>query len=329
MHAPKVILLILTWNRRDDVLRCVASLSQLTYPNCLHVVIDNGSADGTVAALRDRYPQLTIIENTRNLGYAGGNNVGIRWALQHGADYVLIINNDTEVTPAMVTELVRIADSDPSIGVVGCRNLLMDDPEHLWGAYGLLTYGPFVVKTAGEGERDGCAWHVVKDADWLIGNGYLWRRAAIERIGLLDERFFAYNEDVDWCLRARAAGFRVVYAGTAAILHRGGAYDTSPLRSSLLRWYTIGRNCVLLARKHGRWHQQARFALLCSAAWGFRISRALLRGLVARSPAHDSGGVGEWDLEVAFGRGMLDGIRGRPIPFDHLGAAGSMLPPGT
>jgi hypothetical protein len=97
----------------------------------------------------------------------------------------------------------------------------------------------------------------------------------------------------------------------------------------LLRWYIIGRNNVLLARKHGRWHQQARFVLLCSAAWGFRMSRALLRRLVAKSAAGHGSEVGEWDLEVAFGRGMLDAIRARPIPFDRLGAAGSMLPPGT
>jgi hypothetical protein len=110
-------------------------------------------------------------------------------------------------------------------------------------------------------------------------------------------------------------------------LHRGGAHDTSPLRSSLLRWYAIGRNGVLLARKHGRWHQQARFAVLCSAAWVFRLGRALLRHLTVKSAAGANGPVGEWDLEVAFGRGMLDGLRGRPIPFDRLGAAGSVPPP--
>jgi GT2 family glycosyltransferase len=327
MSAPKVVVLILTWNRRDDVLRCVASLARLTYANYLAVVIDNGSTDGTVAALRQRSPDLQILENRQNLGYAGGNNVGIRWALQREADYVLIINNDTEVTPEMLTELVRVAETDSAIGVVGCRNVFMDDVTRLWGAYGALTYGPFVVRTIGEAALDEPCWHVVRDVDWVIGNGYLWRRATIERVGLLDERFFAYNEDVDWCLRARAVGFRVVYAGTAAILHRGGAHDTSALRPSLLRWYAIGRNSVLLARKHGRWHQQARFALLGSAAWAFRMSRALLRRLVAEKHSGAGGGVRAWDLEVAFARGMLDGLRSRPIPFDRLGAAGPTLPP--
>lgn len=326
-HAPKVVLLILNWNRRDDVLRCVASLARLTYPNCLPLVIDNASVDGTVAALRDAYPGLTIIQNAHNLGYAGGNNVGIRWALEHGADYVLIINNDTEVTPDMLTELVRVAESDATIGVVGCRNVLMDDPTHLWGAYGELTYGPFVVRTAGEGALDAPRWHTVKDVDWVVGNGYLWRRAAVERIGLLDESFFAYHEDVDWCLRARAAGFRVVYAGTAAIVHKGAAHAEGPQRHALLTWYILGRNSVRLVRKYARWHEVMRFALLCSGAAVFRLGRALLlrfapTGGLARARAAEL-----WAMEVMFVRGLLDAIRRRPIPFDQLGMAPPARPP--
>src|SRR5690348_1381706 len=121
---PRVVLLILTWNRRDDVLRCAASLSRLTYPNITPVVIDNASQDDTVAALRAAYPALPIIANTANLGYAGGNNAGIRWALAQGADYVQLINSDTEVTPGLTAELVRVAEADPRIAVVGCRNVL-------------------------------------------------------------------------------------------------------------------------------------------------------------------------------------------------------------
>ena len=326
-RTPRVILLILTWNRRDDVLRCVASLSRLTYPNCLPVVIDNASVDSTVAALRAGYPDLTIIQNTHNLGYAGGNNVGIRWALEHGADYVLIINNDTEVTPDMVTELVRVAASDPTIGVVGCRNILMDDPMHLWGAYGELTYGPFVVRTAGEGMPDGPQWQVVKDVDWVIGNGYLWRRAALERVGLLDESFFAYHEDVDWCLRARAAGVRVVYAGTAAIVHKGAVHAAPGQGHQVLTWYMLGRNGVVLVHRYGRWQQQVRFALLSTAALTARLVRALVLRLTPWSPADRARGAMLWAMERAFTRGLLDALHNRPIPFAELGVSRS-TPPG-
>ena len=160
--APRVTLLILTWNRRDDVLRCVASLSRLSYPNVTAVVIDNASQDDTVAALRARHPELTIIENPRNLGYAGGNNAGIRWALEHGADFVQLINSDTEVTAEMTGELVRVAESDPRIAVVGCRNILMEDPTRLWGAHSTLTYGPFLVRSDGAGALDEPRWRGVR-----------------------------------------------------------------------------------------------------------------------------------------------------------------------
>src|SRR5262249_15936535 len=181
---PRVVLLILTWNRRDDVLRCVASLPRQTDPNVTPVVIDNASQDDTVAVLRARHPELTILENARNLGYGGGNNVGIRWALERGADYVQLINRDTEVTPELTAELVRVAETDARIAVVGCRNVLMEDPTRLWGAYSTLTYGPFLVRSDGAGSADDARWQVVRDVDAVIGNGYLWRRAALEQVGL-------------------------------------------------------------------------------------------------------------------------------------------------
>jgi len=176
------------------------------------------------------------------------------------------------------------------------------------------------VRTAGEGQVDGPRWQTIKDVDWVIGNGYLWRRAALERTGLLDERLFGYHEDVDWCLRARAAGFRVVYAGTAAIIHKGGSSSQAGHRHRFPTWYFLGRNGVLVVRKHGRWYEQARFALLCGAALAARWLRALLLRL-APSAAIRAAGVNSWSMEAAFARGMLDGLCNRPIPFARLGLA--------
>jgi GT2 family glycosyltransferase len=314
--VPRVALLILTWNRRDDVLRCVASLPRLDYPNLLPVVIDNASSDDTVAALRERHPDLAIIENRRNLGYAGGNNVGIRWALERGADYVLIANSDTEMTADLVSELVRVAESDPRIAVVGCRNVLMEDPRVLWGAYGELTYGPFVVRTAGERAADGEGWRVVRDVDSVIGNGYLWRRAALEQVGLLDEEFFGYHEDLDWCLRARRAGRRVVYAGTASIIHKGGSSSDRRQTRSFPMSYFLGRNGVLFVRKHASRLETARFALLCGAALGYRWLRALL---VAAAGAGGEHGRAFLSMERGFTKGLWDALRDKPVPFGELG----------
>jgi GT2 family glycosyltransferase len=305
---PLVILLILTWNRRDDVLRCVASLPRLTYDNVVPVVVDNASADDTVTALQAAHPQLEIICNPTNLGYAGGNNIGIRWALARGADYVLLINSDTEVTGDLVGELVRVAESDPRIAVAGARNLLLEDPTRLWGAYDTLTYGPFAVRSEGAGQPDAPAWRNTRDVDVAIGNGYLWRRAALEQIGILDESLFGYHEDVDWCLRAHRAGWRVVYAGGAAILHRGGSSSTPGAARVFPQAYFLGRNGVRIAQRYGRPVERLRFAAACLGAWAFRAGRAALR--------RDAGGLAR---ERTFLRGAVDAWRGRPIPFADLG----------
>jgi GT2 family glycosyltransferase len=219
------------------------------------------------------------------------------------------------MTPGLVSELVRVAESDARIAVVGCRNVLMEDPHVLWGAYGELTYGPFVVRTAGERVVDGESWHIVRDVDSVIGNGYLWRRAALERIGLLDENFFGYHEDLDWCLRARCAGHRVVYAGTAAIIHKGGSSSDRRQARSFPMSYFLGRNGVLFVRKHGNRLETARFALLCGAALGYRWLRALL---VATVNGGDRGRAFV-SMERGFTRGLWDALRKKPVPFGDLG----------
>jgi hypothetical protein len=322
--TPRVVLLILTWNRRDDVLRCLASLGRLVYENYVAVLIDNASADGTVEVVKLRYPHLVTLQNPRNLGYAGGNNAGIRWALEHGADYVLILNMDTEVTPSLITQLVEVAEQDDRIAVVGCRNLQMDDSTRLWGAYGRLTYGPFVVRSEGAGCLDGPFWQTVKDVDSVIGNGYLWRRAAIESVGLLDESFFAYHEDLDWCLRARRAGYRVVYAGTAAIFHKGTAC-TEGARSGP-RWYLLGRNGVHFVRKHGRVSEKVRFIVSCGAALAFRLARSAVHRLRIDDPDSRRRGAAEWDVQIKYVEGIVDALRHRPIPFERLGLATFPIP---
>ncbi len=320
--APLVAMIIPTWNRKADAVRCVESLPRLTYPNFLTVIVDNGSEDGTYEALHGRHPSLVLIRNATNQGYAGGTNTGIRWALDHGAQYLLLANNDTEMTPDLITELVRVAESDARIGVVGARNVLMADPARLWGAYGVLSYGPFLVSNRGNRRRDRPAWQIIKDVDWVIGNGALWRREAIEQIGLLDESLFAYHDDVDLCMRARRAGYRVVYAGTAAIVHKGGSSSDYTQRHVFPVHYFLGRNGVVLARRYGRVPQLVRFAFACSAGAAFRLSRVVAMWCAApsrRSRAHFSMLLRQ---ELSFIRGAADALRDRPVPFQEFAVRG-------
>jgi GT2 family glycosyltransferase len=248
---PKVCIIIVTWNRADAVVRCVLSQNLLTYPNVEVVVVDNHSSDGTVERLHSVFPELTVIANERNLGFTGGNNAGIRWGLERSADYFFILNNDAIVDPNVLDELVRVAESDRRIAVVGAKNVVMHNSKLLWAAWGDVTYGPTLTRVHGRSKWDGRKYRQNRDVDHVVGNGFMWRREALESIGLLDTNFFGYHEDVDWCYRAKKAGWRVVYVGSAIVRHEGSLSSNPHFESRMPAMYFIGRNAVLFTKKHG------------------------------------------------------------------------------
>lgn len=295
---PKVAIVILNWNGRDDVLNCVSTLPRLTYPNYVAIVVDNASGDGSVEALHARFPQQPVLVMEKNLGFCGGNNRGITAALAHGAEFVLLLNNDTELHPELVTELVRVAQTDARIGAIGAKNICLEDPTRVWGAYGELTYGKDLVRIIGKGAPDGPAYAGVRDVEWVIGNGIMLRRAAVEAIGGFDESFFGYHEDVDWCVRARAKGFRVVFNGAAIIFHKGfgAANPTRAVPFPVL--YFLGRNGIVFLRKHGSRWQQLRYSVLFLAD----VLRLLIAGKLGREAPESY----RWLL-----RGFYHGMSGR------------------
>lgn len=251
LSQPKVFIIILTWNRVHAVINCLISLNSLKYENFEVLVVDNASEDGTVQKLREIFPKLEIIVNERNLGYTGGNNVGIRHALQKGADYVLLLNNDSLVHPNLLTELIAVANSDPIIAVVGAKNLKAGNPRIIWAAWAKITYGPTLTTIYGANKLDSPKYCRIKDVEQVVGCGYMWRRKALEDIGLLDTNFFGYHEDVDWCFRARKAGWRTVYVGTAIVYHQGSLSCSPFYKNYIPVMYFLGRNAILFTRKHG------------------------------------------------------------------------------
>ncbi len=302
--APHVAVLILNWNGKADILRCLSTLPRIQYPNWSATVIDNASTDGSVEAIRQQYPEQRILVMEKNLGFCGGNNRGMEDALRRGADYVLLLNNDTELHADLLAELVAVAETDPRIGAVGAKNIQMADHRMVWAAYGELTYGKSLVRVVGWNQPDGPELSCVRDAEWLIGNGLMMRRAAIETVGGFDESFFGYHEDVDWCVRARQAGFRLVYNGRAIIYHRGfgASHPDSALPFPTL--YFLGRNGYLFARKHGTPWQCAKFVTLFLAD----LARLLVRDLIRRDRIKPY----LWVL-----RGFGDGLLGR-LPLRQL-----------
>jgi GT2 family glycosyltransferase len=224
MSEPLVYIVVLNWNGRDLVLDCLHSIQQLRYSNVITVVVDNGSTDGSVEAVQEQYPNVILIENKRNLRWSGGNNVGIKYALENQAAYILLLNNDTIVDPDMIRELVDVAEKDQSIGLLGPKIYYHHDPELLWYAGGGVKMIQGKFWHIGIREKDTGQYDEVSDVDYITGCALMIRDSVVDRIGLLDPAYIAYGEDVDYSLRAEQSGYRLVYVPSARMWHKVSAY---------------------------------------------------------------------------------------------------------
>jgi GT2 family glycosyltransferase len=246
---PSVGIIILNWNGGEDTLACLNSLSRLDYPARRVLLVDNGSGDDSLAQVRARFADVTVIENGRNLGYAGGNNVGLRWALAQKLDYALLLNNDTEVAPDALQRLVAAAEAAPGCGAAGPTIYYWASPERIWSAGGQVDRRKGTTRMLHLNEAEaGQLGQNPQRTDFVTGCALLIKRAALERTGLLDERFFAYYEEAEWCVRAARAGFGTWQVPAAHIWHKIplDARDSSPRVH-----YYMTRNRLLFARLIG------------------------------------------------------------------------------
>ena len=250
---PLVHVIVLTWNGKQDTLDCLASLSKLTFPNFKTVVVDNASLDGTAEAVRAAYPNVHVIVNDVNLRFAGGNNVGITYALNDGADYVLLLNNDTVVDPDFLTELVRTAESNQRIGMAGPKIYYHDAPKVLWYAGGKIAWWKGWITHRGVREPDHGQYDTAGETDYVTGCCVLVRRAAIEQAGMLDEAFFIYGEDADWSVRVARADFKLLYVPQAVIWHKLSV-STGGHLSWFKNWNKLKSQLRLLARYAKPYH---------------------------------------------------------------------------
>jgi GT2 family glycosyltransferase len=244
VRAPSVLAVVLNWNSGGDALACLAALEASTFAPCRVLVVDNGSTDDSLAQLRARLPPVALLELGANYGYAGGNNRGIRHGLGD-CDYVWLLNPDVVVAPDCLARLVAAAEADLRAAVLGPLVRMREEPERILSAGGCLGSGPPGHRGLGEVDRGQFAAPAA--VDYVTGCALLARRSAVESIGLLDERFFLYYEEVEWCHRARAAGFTCLVVPDAIAWHPNTlARDAD---SPLVTYY-IARNQLLFTRMH-------------------------------------------------------------------------------
>ena len=247
MPEPAWYAIVLSWNGREDTVSCLEALAKVTGPTVRVVCVDNGSTDGSVEAVRERHPAVHLIENGRNLGFAGGCNIGIRWALAQGAEWVMLVNNDAMVAPDTVAGFAAAAEQHGDAGVLAGKLYRSDRPDRIWYAgQRFLAWLGYSGRHRGEGRRNGPRYERLSPTDRANGALMAISRAAIERVGMLDEELFAYVEDVDYSLRARAAGFEVLFVPAARAWHRVGASSASAAHNS----YYGTRNMVVVCERH-------------------------------------------------------------------------------
>jgi GT2 family glycosyltransferase len=315
---PKVYIITLNWNGKDDTLECLASLKKLDYPNYVIVVVDNGSIDGSASAIRAQFPEVTIIENRENLGYARGFNTGLQYAYEQGADYFLILNNDTIVDPQAVSELVKAAQGNEKIGFVTGKVYWYTKPEILQtvGKYRdpKKIVGGLVL--VGSGEIDHGQYEKEQEYDFVDDVFLLVNREVYETVGGYDSHFFLYYEETDWCARVRKAGYSILFTPKARIWHKGNV--GGPSIPSPLRQYYFTRNEIIFLKRNSPAPKFAKIVRLYLWEHTDAILRLIKHGKFKHASAHLRGiSAGLWCIwqdsrdRKASTPPHKDGVRGR------------------
>jgi GT2 family glycosyltransferase len=246
-NSPLVYVITLTHNHCDDTLQALDSLSRMVYPSYELLVVDNQSTDGTVDRVREEYPEVELLVNRSNLGFAAGINPGLQYALDRGADFVLAINNDVFVAPPMLTHLVAAMKRD--VGAAAPMIYYLEDPKRIW-SIGFSRH-PLLLEMRGgaRGQIDEGQWQIPFEVDYLLGCAMLLNSSTLREVGLFDERYFFYREDFDFSLRVRQHGYRLITVPQAKMWHKVGG---SAGMESAFGTYQMARGSVIFLRTHTR-----------------------------------------------------------------------------
>jgi GT2 family glycosyltransferase len=236
----KLVAVVLNWNGGEDTPAALRSLAGIQT-----ICVDNGSTDGSDLEVERRFPEVELLRTGANLGFAGGNNVGIRRALELGADWVVLVNNDAVAEPGFAAALERAARARPDAGLLACKVLSADGRTVQYAGAAFNAWLGYSGRLEGHGRPD--TFHTLRETGRADGAAMAVSRRAVEAVGLLDEGLFAYVEDVDWSLRLRAAGFPVVFVPDAAVRHKGGA-STGGAASQTALYYST-RNTIAVCER--------------------------------------------------------------------------------
>jgi len=248
---PLVLIVMLNWNSPEETVTAVESVLKMDYPNFHILVVDNGSTDNSVTELRKiTSSRVELLESAVNNGYTGGCNLGLARALELDAAYVWLLNNDAVVAPETLSSLVALAQTDPRIGLATPVIASLDEVPHITFAGGVCDMNAALYEETND-IAIAQQWATERPkAGLVIGTAMLIRTRLIREIGMLDESFFMYYEDIDYSARSLKAGYRNVVDWSSVVYHLEKNRNTNPLGMKPHYWYYIARNESRFWRKH-------------------------------------------------------------------------------
>lgn len=255
MTSNKILIILLNWNGKKDTLECLDSLQKVNYPHFTTIVIDNGSSDDSVITIRNAFPSIPIFETKENLGFAGGNNVGIAWGLKKDYEWILLLNNDTTVAPDFLNGFLDAAKQEPKAKILGAkiyRSSKQNEIDHLGGIWN-PKIAEFESLHSGQID-DKISFESMKKVDYVCGAALFMHRSVPETIGLLEPKYFLFWEETDFCCRAKRCNLEVWTAPQAKVWHKVSSSFTGGKPQMHYFWWRsrllwMERNCLFSERK--------------------------------------------------------------------------------
>ena len=261
MNSASIFVIVVNWNGNTDTVECISSLAKVRtlFPLLSIVVVDNGSTDGSIAEVKKKFSWVHCIDVGKNLGFAGGNNIGITYAMEQRAEYIWLLNNDTVADTGVLSSLSSF--KDPSVGAIGSKIYFSKGHEYhktryrkknlgsvLWYAGGIIDWDNMLASHRGVDEVDIGQFDIEQETDFITGCSFFVRSDVLKKVGVLDESFFMYMEDLDLSLRIQKAGYKTVYNPHSVVWHKNAS--SSGGSGSTLHEYYQTRNRLKIGMKY-------------------------------------------------------------------------------
>ena len=254
INKLSIAVILVNWKKYNLTSKCIDSLNKSNYKNFKIILVDNEYSEKSLIDLRNKHKELIVFKEKNNLGFAGGNNIGIRYALENDYDYIMLLNNDTEVKENFILPLVERIEKDHSLGAVQPLILNFSNKSIIWNAGGKLNKFLGLTSTRLNNNKLNSSIVFNDFTDWISGCCILIKSEILTKVGLLDEKFFTYYEDVDWSLRMKSLGYDLGFVKESIIYHHGSSSSKNKktkegVISSKIHYFNI-RNHILLLKKH-------------------------------------------------------------------------------